>query len=96
MEGNVRPTTGGYPCQSATGRKTLTQSSCTLQAHTGPMEAQVENNNILIGGGRFGIEYVGKKHAEQLTHTTQEHYQVSMDWDGKHYCGISIKCNYQI
>ena len=43
----------------------------------------------------FGIKYVGKKYAENLINTVQENDQVSSDWEGKCYCGISIKWNDQ-
>ena len=42
-----------------------------------------------------GVKYVGKQHADHLINIIQEHYQLSTDWEGKRYCGISIKCNYQ-
>ena len=39
----------------------------------------------------FGVKYVGKKHAEHLINSIQEHYQVSIDCERQQYCGISIK-----
>ena len=43
----------------------------------------------------LGVKYVGKQHADHLINTIHDHYQVSTDWEGKRYCGISIKWNYQ-
>ena len=43
----------------------------------------------------FGVKYVGKKHAEHLINAIQENYQVSTDWEGNRYYGISIKWNDQ-
>ena len=43
----------------------------------------------------FGVKCVCKQHADYLINTIQDHYQVSTDWKGKRYCGISIKWNYQ-
>ena len=39
----------------------------------------------------FGIEYVGKKHAQHLLDTLQEHYTFTTDWEGKKYAGIDIE-----
>ena len=39
----------------------------------------------------FGVKSVGKQHAEHQIQVIQEHFQVSTDWEGKCYCGISIK-----
>ena len=43
----------------------------------------------------FGVKYIGKQHADHLIITIQDNYQVSTDREGKQYCGISIKWNYQ-
>ena len=43
----------------------------------------------------FGVKYVGKQHAYYLINNIQEHYQVSIDWEGKRYSGIIIKFKYQ-
>ena len=38
---------------------------------------------------------MGKQYAYHLINNIHEHYQVSTDWEGKCYCGISIKWNDQ-
>ena len=43
----------------------------------------------------FGVNYIGKKHTDHLLNAIQDNYQVSTDWEGQRYCGISIKWNYQ-
>ena len=42
----------------------------------------------------FGFKFIGKNYVEHLLNAIQEKYQVSIDWDGKRYCGTSIKWNY--
>ena len=42
-----------------------------------------------------GVKYMGNRHAEHLIQTIKDHYQVSMDWQVKRYCGITMKWNYQ-
>ena len=42
----------------------------------------------------FNIKYVGWKHAQHLLDTLQLYYKISTDWEGRLYCGISLKWNY--
>jgi hypothetical protein len=42
----------------------------------------------------FGIQYVGKRHAEHLLHALQEHYKVTTDWMGSKFAGIDFKWDY--
>jgi hypothetical protein len=42
----------------------------------------------------FGVKYVGKENVEHLLNTIQKHYKSSCDWDGKRYCGLTIKWDY--
>ena len=42
----------------------------------------------------FGVKYVGKENAEHLLNTIRKYYKCSCDWDGKRYCGLTIKWDY--
>ena len=42
----------------------------------------------------FGVKYVGKEHADHLKASLEEHYEVSVDWTGALYCGITLDWNY--
>jgi hypothetical protein len=42
----------------------------------------------------FGVKYVGKQHADHLMNALQEIYEVSEDWEGKLYCGITLNWDY--
>ena len=42
----------------------------------------------------FGVKYVGKKHAEHLLETINEHYETSHEWEGKRYIGLTIDWDY--
>lgn len=42
----------------------------------------------------FGIEYVGKAHAEHLRAVLTEHYKISEDWEGKKFAGINLAWTY--
>eukprot|EP00804_Cyclotella_cryptica_P011876 CCRYP_004378-RA/>CCRYP_004378-RA protein AED:0.44 eAED:0.39 QI:0/0/0/1/1/1/2/0/442 len=44
----------------------------------------------------FGVKYVGQEHAEHLIHVLQENYMMSIDWDGKLYCGIRLDWDYDL
>ncbi len=43
----------------------------------------------------FGVKYVGKENALHLKHALKEHYQLTCDWDGCQYIGITLDWDYQ-
>jgi len=43
----------------------------------------------------FGVKYVGKEHAEHLMEALKEHYEVSEDWTGSKYCGLTLKWDHK-
>ena len=42
----------------------------------------------------FGIKYQGKENADHLIKVLEQHYEISKDWKGQLYCGISLDWNY--
>jgi hypothetical protein len=42
-----------------------------------------------------GVKYVDREHADQLLHPPTQHYEVTYDWEGKLYCGILLKWDYE-
>jgi hypothetical protein len=42
----------------------------------------------------FGVQYVGKEHAQHLIDALETEYTVSKDWTGGLYCGITLKWDY--
>ena len=38
----------------------------------------------------FGIKYFSKEDAVHLIETLQKHYEISIDWDGTNYCGLTF------
>ena len=44
----------------------------------------------------FGVKYVGKENAEHLIQAIKAAgYEVTIDWEGELYCGISLRWNYE-
>lgn len=43
----------------------------------------------------FGIKYFCKEDAEHLFTVLQKYYEMSIDWTGTQYCGLTIQWNYQ-
>jgi hypothetical protein len=41
-----------------------------------------------------GVKYVGKDNVDHLLNSLKENYEVTGDWEGKLYCGISLKLDY--
>ena len=42
----------------------------------------------------FGVKYKGKQHAQHLIDTLKKHYEITVDWEGKLFCGIHLKWDY--
>ena len=42
----------------------------------------------------FGVNYVGKEHADHLIKYTKENYDIAEDWEGKSYLGLTFDWNY--
>jgi hypothetical protein len=43
----------------------------------------------------FGVKYVGREHAEHLMACIKKNYNISSDWNGTAYCGLTLDWNYQ-
>ena len=43
----------------------------------------------------FGVEYVGKQHAEHLATIFKKYHSITEDWGGKKYSGIDLKWDYE-
>ena len=39
----------------------------------------------------FGVEYVGKQHADHLATIFKQYHNITEDWEGKKYYGIDLK-----
>ena len=44
----------------------------------------------------FGVKYVGKEHADHLHKVISEHYDVTTDWEGKRYLGLTFDWDYEL
>ena len=42
----------------------------------------------------FGVKYVGKEHADHLLQLLKEKYEISEDWGGKKYIGLTFDWDY--
>jgi hypothetical protein len=42
----------------------------------------------------FWEKYVGKENAQHLLNTMRQFYKCSCNWDGKQYCGLTLKWDY--
>ena len=42
----------------------------------------------------FGIEYVGREHAEHLASVLKKYHNITEDWEGTKYAGIDLKWDY--
>ena len=42
------------------------------------------------------MKYTGKENIQHLINALKETYEISEDWDGALYCGISLQWNYDL
>jgi hypothetical protein len=42
----------------------------------------------------FGVKYVGKQHLQHLIASIQKYYELTVDWEGTRYCGITLEWDY--
>ena len=42
----------------------------------------------------FGVKYFKKYDVDHLLNALQKYYEISIDWQGKDYCGLSLDWNY--
>jgi hypothetical protein len=42
----------------------------------------------------FGVKYVGREHAEHLMECIKKNYNISSDWNGSAYCGLTLEWDY--
>jgi hypothetical protein len=43
----------------------------------------------------FGVKYVGCEHAEHLMACIKKNYNISSDWNGRAYCGLTLDWDYK-
>jgi hypothetical protein len=43
----------------------------------------------------FGVKYVGREHAEHLMACIKKKYNISSDWNGGAYCGLTLDWDYK-
>jgi hypothetical protein len=43
----------------------------------------------------FGVNYVGREHAEHLMACIKKNYSISSGWNGTAYCGFTLKWDYK-
>jgi hypothetical protein len=43
----------------------------------------------------FGVKYVGREHAEHLLECIKKNYNISSDWKGSAYCGLTLDWDYK-
>ena len=43
----------------------------------------------------FRIKFQNKDDANHLIQTLQKFYKINIDWTGEHYCGLTLKWDYQ-
>jgi endonuclease I len=43
----------------------------------------------------FRVKYVGREHAENLMACIRKNYDISSDWNGTDYCGLTLDWDYK-
>jgi hypothetical protein len=65
-------------------------------AHTpGLWRHKTRKTTFVLVVDDFGIQIQGKQDAQHLIAALKEHYEITVDWDGKLFCGITLDWNYK-
>jgi len=65
-------------------------------AHTPGLWKHISNpTQFTLTVDDFGVKYVGKDNVLHLIKALRQHYELEEDWEGKLYCGISLKWDYK-
>jgi hypothetical protein len=51
--------------------------------------------SFLLVVNDFGVKYVGREHAEHLMTCIKKNYNISSDWNGTAYCGLTLYWDYK-
>jgi hypothetical protein len=43
----------------------------------------------------FGVKYIGREHAEHLMECIKKNYNISSNWNGHAYCGLTLEWDYK-
>ena len=43
----------------------------------------------------FGIQYHTQADADHLIHALRQYYKITIDWNGRNYCGLQLDWNYK-
>ena len=42
----------------------------------------------------FGVKYFNEAYAQHLIDTLDAHYDITVDWTGRNYCGLTLDWHY--
>jgi hypothetical protein len=59
------------------------------------MEARCRPISFSLVVDDFGVKYFGREHAEHLMECIKENYNISSDWKGVAYCGLTLDWDYK-
>ena len=55
---------------------------------------ETRKNIFCLCVDNFGVKYFSKEDADHLLTALREKFEVTIDWEGKNYCGLNIDWNY--
>ena len=76
-------------------KETLAPFGYELIEHTdGMWKHKTKNIKFSLCVDDFGIKYLKKEDAMHLIHALQQNYQLTIDWEGRHFCGLTFDWQY--
>jgi len=65
-----------------------------MRDNTGTLKHKWQPTTFVLIVDDFGVKYVGKRHAEHLLTTHQDHYTVTTNWTGSKFADIDVAWDY--
>jgi hypothetical protein len=77
-------------------QRNLTKDGYSPKTHThGFWTHDTRPISFLLVVHDFGVKYVRREHAEHLTTCIRKNYNISSDWNGTAYCGLTLDWDYK-
>ena len=56
---------------------------------------QTKRTKLCLCLDDFGIKYYSKDDADHLLDALQNFYEITVDWNGENYCGLTLNWHYE-
>eukprot|EP00957_Ditylum_brightwellii_P129471 9876008-Ditylum_brightwellii.AAC.1 len=82
-----------FSIQAAQGASVL-HGCAPISSSNGLWKHKTHPTMFALCVDNFGVKYYNKEDANHLVSVLQQYYQISINWEGKKYCGLTFNWHY--